>query len=140
MSQGAARKLEWIKSITRAEKFQFLAIGAWNTIAGYLAFLMVNAWAGLYCPPVVVLILSYCISLPHAFITQRLWVFQKPGPWRWQFARFASANSFVFFVNLVFLPGAIAITGANPLLVQAVFVALSTFSSYFIHKHFSFAR
>ena len=123
----------------KSEKYRFVSVGAWNTLVGYLLFLATNATLGRYVPAVVVLVASYCVSLPHAFIMQRYCVFRTRAPWRTQFARFATANSFIFFANLVFLPVAIATTGANPVVAQGCFVVLSVVSSYFVHKYFSFA-
>jgi len=122
------------------EKIRFLLVGIWNTLIGYAVFVAVHAAASDWLSPIVTLITSYVIALPHSFITQRLFVFRSFGRWPSQFTRFLISNSLVFFSNIIFLPVAIAATAASPVVVQAVFVALSTMATYVLHKHFSFTR
>ncbi len=123
-----------------SEKGRFLLVGAWNTLAGYLIFIAVHFAAGSALKPIWTLVISYCVALPHSFITQRLLVFRGTGAWQGQFRRFAVTNSIVFASNLAFLPLTIAATGLNPLAAQAGFVLASTIASYVIHKHYSFAE
>lgn len=123
-----------------AEKTRFLVVGAWNTAVGYLAFVMVHLMFGEMLGPSLTLVLAYCLALPHSFVTQRVFAFQARGPWRSQLARFALANSIIFAANLVFLPVAVSASGADPLVMQAVFVAVSTVLSFLAHKFFSFSR
>ena len=121
------------------QRTRFILIGIWNTVVGYSAFVIVHLFAGQRLNAIGTLFVAYAISLPHAFLTQRLVVFHTTHYWFPQFLRFASANSVIFLANLAFLPVVIAATGTNPLFVQAGFVALSTLANYLAHKHFSFA-
>lgn len=122
-------------------ELRFLAAGAWNTLFGYLVFVAMYALLGERLGTTALLCASYAISLVQAFAVQRWLVFRATGdrllP---QFLRFLASNSLVFVANLVFLPLAIAGTRFSPLLLQAVFVIVSTLASYVLHKHFSFAR
>lgn len=129
-----------IGHVLNDERARFVVVGIWNTVIGYLIFVLVHLFAGNGLNPISTLLVAYIISLPHAFLTQRLIVFRTAHKWSRQFLRFASTNSVIFFANLIFLPLAIVATGSGPLLVQACFVVLSTLISYVAHKHFSFAR
>jgi putative flippase GtrA len=122
-------------------ELRFLAAGAWNTLFGYLVFVAMYAMLGDRLGTTALLCASYAISLVQAFAVQRQLVFRATGdrllP---QFLRFLASNSLVFLANLLFLPLAIAGTTFSPLLLQAVFVVMSTLASYVLHKHFSFAK
>jgi putative flippase GtrA len=127
------------KRITGDERIRFMAVGAWNTIVGYLFFILMHCLAGERIGPNWTLVLSYCLALPHSFITQRLLVFGNTGPWLRQFPKFITANSVIFVSNLILLSLASTYLMANIALVQGVLVAFLTVASYLAHKHFSFA-
>ncbi len=139
MNTSSSGKTHGADFLLSDERTRFILVGVWNTVVGYLAFVLVHLFASHRLNAIATLFVAYAISLPHAFLTQRLVVFHAIGHWWPQFLRFVSANSIIFLANLAFLPAAVATTGANPLLVQAGFVVLSTLASYVAHKYFSFA-
>lgn len=122
------------------EKLRFLAVGGWNTLVGYLVFCLFHLTLEPRLGVMVTLVASYCVALPHSFLTQRLMVFRSQRRWFPEFGRFVLSNSSIFIANLILLPLAKAATGANSALLQAVFLAVSTVASYIIHKHFTFHR
>lgn len=129
-----------VRAFIHSEKLRFLLVGAWNTVFGYVAFAVIHLLFGEAIGTFFTLVASYAISLPHAFVTQRFFVFSASGPFVPQFLRFTLANSSIFVSNIVLVPIVVAGAHADPLIVQAVFIALSTVASYLAHKHFSFAR
>lgn len=129
-----------LAAIWASEKYRFLAVGAWNTVVGYLIFVAVHLLIGRELHPTATVVIAYCIALPQSFLTQRLLVFRSArGDWRGQFARFLASNSAIFVANLILLPLLVALTHIDPLIGQALFVVVSTIASYLVHKHYSFA-
>ncbi|WP_046657854.1 GtrA family protein [Lysobacter capsici] len=129
-----------LAEIWASEKYRFLVVGAWNTVIGYLIFVVVHLTIGDLVHSTVTVVIAYCIALPQSFLTQRLLVFRSAqGPWRTQFLRFLTSNSVIFGANLILLPLLVATTHIHPLVGQALFVAASTVATYLIHKHYSFA-
>ncbi|MGA6182673.1 GtrA family protein [Stenotrophomonas sp. NPDC077421] len=122
------------------EKLRFLAVGGWNTLVGYLVFLLFHFTVEPHWGVMATLVASYCVALPHSFLTQRLVVFRSQRHWFPEFGRFVVSNSSIFIANLLLLPLAKAVTGANTALLQAVFLAVSTVASYLVHKYFTFSR
>lgn len=121
-------------------RLRFLLVGAWNSAFGYLCFAALHLLAGDALGAIGTIILAYSLSLPHAFLTQKYFVFRQHGePWM-QLVRFAIANSAVFAANLTVVPVALALSTLDPLVVQLVFVLISAVVSYVLHKHYSFAR
>ncbi|WP_222937216.1 GtrA family protein [Pseudoxanthomonas mexicana] len=128
----------WGMSLLLSERIRFLAVGGWNTLFGYLVFLACHAWAGNEIGPLLTLVLSYLIAVPHSFVTQRWLVFKARGAIGRQFLRFLIANSSIFVANMILLPLTVHLAGADPRIVQAVLIALLTVASYLAHKYFSF--
>lgn len=122
------------------EKLRFLAVGGWNTLVGYLIFVLLHLTIEARWGVPATLVASYCMALPHSFLTQRLAVFHSRGRWLPEFGRFVLSNSVIFGANLLLLPIASAMTGFNTALLQAAFLVLSTIASYLAHRHFTFPR
>ncbi|MDQ1109921.1 putative flippase GtrA [Stenotrophomonas rhizophila] len=122
------------------EKLRFLAVGGWNTLVGYLVFVLFHITLEARWGVMMTLVASYCVALPHSFLTQRLVVFRSQRHWFPEFGRFVISNSSIFIANLLLLPLAKVLTGANTALLQAAFLVVSTVASYLVHKHFTFSR
>lgn len=137
---GNRTTMKSLHRIWQSEKHRFLAVGAWNTAFGYLAFVVTHLIFGHAWHPTLTVVAAYCLALPQSFLTQRVLVFRDAqGDWRRQFLRFLAGNSAIFAANLILLPLFVAITHTSPLLGQALFVIGSTIASYLVHKHYSFA-
>lgn len=128
----------WGISLLMSERARFLVVGGWNTLVGYLVFLACHAWIGSEIGPLMTLVLSYLIAVPHSFATQRWLVFKAQGAIGRQFMRFLLANSSIFFTNMVLLPLTVHLVESDPRVVQGVLVVLLTVASYLAHKYFSF--
>lgn len=140
MQHQSLSPLTAMRRILFDERTRFVAVGAWNTLVGYLLFAAVHYLAGSVLHPAGTLTVSYCFALPHAFLTQRLLVFHRQkAPWRSQFLRFSLTNSILFLANLALLHFAVARWDGNPVLAQGVVLMVLTVASYFAHKFFSFA-
>lgn len=124
----------------RARQLRFILAGLWNTLFGYLAFLLAFALIGSRHGELPSLVLGYLLALPQAYLVQRTLVFRAGGDWPSQFARFALTNTVVFACNLVALPLAVRVLGADPRIAQGVFIAIATVATYFAHKHYSFRQ
>lgn len=128
----------WGMSLLMSERMRFVAVGGWNTLVGYLVFLACHAWVGNEIGPLLTLIVSYLIAVPHSFATQRWLVFKAKGAIGWQFLRFLLANSSIFVANMVLLPLTVRLFEADPRTAQGILVVLLTVASYLAHKYFSF--
>lgn len=122
------------------EQIRFLVVGAWNTLFGYLMFLLCHTLVSQELGPFGILILSYCLAIPQSYMTQRILVFRSKGPWLHEFWRFILANSVIFSLNLVLLPLLVASGDLDARLVQAALIVLLTIASYLAHRYFSFPR
>lgn len=122
------------------EQMRFLAVGAFNTGFGYLAFaglyVMLKTW--LYY--LVIAVLSHALSVIVAFYCHRHLVFRSAAPWFPEFVRYNVSLAGVLSGSLAGLYVCVSLLGMNPLLGQALVTATAVIVSYFAHRHFSFRR
>ena len=122
---------------TNSRTVRYLLIGFYNTVVGYLLFGLVNYVLGNVAHYLVILGVSFILSLTHAYIGQRYIVFRSTAPlWR-EYLRF-------FIVNLTGMAGNVLLlvifveSGVELMVAQAISVLIVTVLSYFGHRFFSF--
>lgn len=129
-------KLLWHKSL----KFRYLAIGAWNTLAGYAIFAGLYLALSKYIGYIVIAVLSHMIAVTQSFTTQRWIVFRSAGNIWAEYMRFHIAHLGSLAMGLVGLSLAVEILRIPPLIAQAMITALIVIASYFIHQYFTFRK
>lgn len=139
-SKQRAGRQPWASLLLGNERVRFLVVGGWNTVIGFLCFLLCHWLVAESMGPFGTLVLSYCIAIPHSYLTQRVLVFRSHGPWFGEFLRFLLANSAIFAANLILLPLIVAISKIDGRWVQAALVVVLTVMSYLAHRYFSFSR
>jgi putative flippase GtrA len=120
------------------EQIQYLAVGAWNTLFGYLNFVLLYYLLGKSLPVAVILVASYVISVANAYICYRYIVFRSRGiVWK-EIPRFSSVYLIALAANLIVLPVALRTLPVNAYVIQALFTICVVLLSYVGHKHVSF--
>ena len=121
-----------------AEKVQYLVVGAYNTVFGYVVWaVLYGLLAGLlgYAP---VLVISYAIAIANAYVLYRFVVFRSHGRvWR-ELPRFSTVYLTTMVVNLIVFPLAVHRIPLSPYAIQALFTLAVVAASYLAHKRFSF--
>jgi putative flippase GtrA len=125
---------------TRRQGVLFVLVGAWNTVFGFATFAVLHALLGDHVHYMVVLILSWCLSILQNFVTYRHFVFKVEGHWWRDLARFSVVYAGLFGFNIVALPVAVSVFDAPVIPAQAVIVVITVISSFFAHRNFSFRR
>lgn len=116
---------------------RYLVVGLFNTAVGYVLFLIVHALAGPSMPILVVLGISFFLSVCNAYLWQRRLVFRSKASWRREFPRFTLVNLAGLLMNSVLLVALIGF-GMEATVSQAVCVLAVTIATYWAHKAFSF--
>jgi putative flippase GtrA len=124
------------------QRIRFLAVGATNTVVGYLLFLAFNALVFERVPfgYLASLVLSYAIAIVLAFFLYRRFVFVVRGNLLVDLLRFVSVYLVGIGINLVALPLLVELVHLPPFLAQAVILVVTTVVSYLGHRYFSFRR
>lgn len=127
-----------VSAILEDDRTRFILAGIWNTGFGLLVFgILANTGIGILSPFEMV-VLTYAIALPPAFLVHKWFVFKSSGDVALQFRRFAITNTTLFMGNLVTVP-IVASSLEWPLLAaQCVYVAASTVLSYGAHRNWAF--
>lgn len=121
------------------ERLRFLIVGGWNTLFGYVAFLILYWLLHRRLHYLVIGVLSHLIAMINAFTCHRLWVFRSRGPLVAEFIRFNLAQLFVLGCALASLWVLVTFLQINPLVGQAFVTIGAVVVSYLTHRRFSFA-
>jgi len=104
---------------------------------GYLIFIMLNLILGENWHYLMILAVSYIISVTHAYWMQRLVVFQSKEPVFYEYRRFFIVNLTGLGINAILLTLLIKLE-LKTNIAQAIAVLVTTAISYLGHKNFSF--
>jgi len=120
------------------EQILYLVVGGWNTLFGYLNFVMLYYFLQVRLTVMAILVISYAISIAHANVCYRYVVFRSRGSVLREMPRFTSVYLVALAANLVILPLALRWLPLSAYVVQALFTVAVVVLSYFGHKRFSF--
>jgi putative flippase GtrA len=122
-----------------ARPINFLVVGAWNTLFGYLCFTLLYAatrrWNLHYD---LVLVPATILAILQSFTCYKLWVFRTRGNILVELPRFFMVYSGGFVFNLAALPLLVGSLGFHPVYAQAILVVLGAVLSFAGHSVFSF--
>lgn len=121
-----------------SRKFRYLAIGLWNTLAGYAIFAGLYLVIGPQVGYMVTALISHVLAVVQSFLTQRHLVFRSQGNWWAEYLRFNLAHLGSLLTGLALLPILVELIGFTPLIAQVLSTLLIVVISYFVHQHFTF--
>lgn len=124
----------------RSRHLRYLAIGAWNTLAGYAIFAGLYLALSSYLGYMIIAAISHLLAVTQSFATQRWIVFRSSGHWLGEYFRFHIAHLGSLALGLALLPLLVEGFHMTPLIAQAIVTALIVVVSYFVHQHFTFRK
>jgi putative flippase GtrA len=127
------------KFLTQHEqKIRYLIIGGWNTLFGYSVFAGLYFWLSGSVHYLLILFISYVLSITNAYIGYKIFVFRTKGNILKEYLRFYVVYGASFLFNLVTLPFFVEMLKFNMYAAQAVVTIITILGSYVLHKNFSF--
>jgi putative flippase GtrA len=131
-----------ISRVTSDQRIRFLAVGATNTVVGYVVFAALTHWVfgGLPFGYLLSLIISYALSIILAFYLYRRFVFHVSGNVLIDLLRFVGVYAVSIGINILVLPLLVELLHIPVLISQALVLITTTLVSFFGHKTFSFRR
>lgn len=126
--------------LVKDRRVAFLIVGGFNTVVGYLWFVLFQALVGHTLGYMWALVFSHITSVLCAFVMHRQFVFRVRGHWWRDLARFEVVQLTALGFNFVALPLLVEVAGLAPVIAQAIIVVVTVTFSYFAHRHFSFRR
>ena len=115
------------------EKVKFLIVGSWNTLFGFIAFVVIDHLLGEIIHYVLTLTLSYILAITNAYFCYKFFVFKTKGNYLREYFKFYIVYGAVFIVNIMLLPIFVEIFQVNVLISQAVIVLFTVLISYSGH-------
>lgn len=119
---------------------RYLIIGGYNTVFGYLSFVLIIIICGDFLHYTVVTILNHFIALTNSFVTQRYFVFRSRNCWKKDFIRFQFAYLGLLPVGLMLLWFFHELIGLEILVAQAVALIFMVFASFLANRYFTFRQ
>lgn len=120
------------------EKINYLLVGGWNTVFGYLTFVALYYLFHAVIHYIFLLIISNVLSITNAYAGYKIFVFKTEGNYLREYMRFYLVYGFTIALNLALLPLVVEILHVNPVIGQAFVMVFNVIVSYFGHKYFSF--
>lgn len=129
-----------MRALIQRREFAFLVVGGINLVIAIVLFAALLHTVGAYVHYMVVLALTYVLSISSAFYLQRRFVFKVRHQWITDFVRFCLVQSVGAGLNAVLLPLLVEVAHVPVLPAQVVALGLVALYSYFGHLFFSFRR
>jgi len=123
-----------------SERFRFLAVGAYNTLFGYVAFALLYLWLHERIHYLAIAVIAHVIAVINAFFAHRILVFRARGELLSGFVRFNVTTIGATAVGLAGLALLVERWGIHPLLAQGIVLAVTVVITYVVHKRYTFAR
>lgn len=120
------------------EKVLYLMVGGWNTVFGYVLWVVLDLLLSPQLSYLTTLAISWPFAILNAYVCYRFIVFHSPGPWWKELPRFSLVYVVVLFLDLVVLPFLVRVLPFNVYVCQAGFITFVVVISYLGHKYFSF--
>lgn len=122
------------------DKIMYLIVGGWNTLFGYLSFVLLYFLFSEVVHYLVILVVSTVLNITNAYIGYKFFVFKTKGNYIREYLRFYVIYGASIVLNFVLLPVCVELLTMSPLIAQAALMVLGIILSYLGHKHFSFKR
>jgi len=127
-------------------RIRFFAVGVWNSIFGYIAFICLNTlFADLfvrrYAAYMLAQILANILAIINAFISHKFITFRsnvRGLAVLYEFVRFSAAYLFSFLLSILLLPLTVEILHLSVPIAGALVLLACTVISYLMHSRFSF--
>lgn len=124
--------------IKHEQKIRYLIVGGWNTLFGYGVFAGLYFWLSDSLHYMIILSISFAISVANAYIGYKFFVFKTKGNVLRESIRVYLVYGISFLFNLAVLPVLVEVLHINVYLSQAFVTVLTIIGSYILHKNFSF--
>ena len=121
-----------------SDKVRYILAGGWNTLVGYLIFLVAYLAFGGVWHYLLIAFLSHLAASLNAWLTYRYFVFRSSSQPLAEYLRFSVSAGFVVVLQLALLALLVTVCGFHPLFAQVLTIVSSLMISYVAHKRFSF--
>ena len=120
------------------KKIRYIAVGAWNTMFSYIAFVLLYFYLNEPIHYMAILVLSQIVGLTNAYICYKLFVFKTKGNILKEYFRFYVVYGSTLFVNFALILLFVELFEMDPIISQGIIALIVAFIAYVGHSKFSF--
>jgi putative flippase GtrA len=113
-------------------------VGGWNTVFGYLVFLVLFLLFNRSIHYLLLLAASNILSITNAYIGYKIFVFKTKGNYLVEYLRFYLVYGAALLLNFILLLICVEFLHLSPPIAQGGLMFINVFFSYFGHKNYSF--
>lgn len=124
--------------VRHKQKIVYLLTGGWNTLFGYVSFVVLYRLLSQTFNYSLILTFSYILSITNSYVGYKLFVFKTKGNIVREYFRFYLVYGGAFIVNLILFPVLTGVLMVNAYLAQGIIVFMTVVSSYVFHNKFTF--
>jgi putative flippase GtrA len=124
--------------IRHKDKILYLVVGGWNTVFGYLSFMLLYQYLNNKIDATVILTMSYILSITNAFVGYKYFVFKTKGGGLREYFRFYIVYGWAYVANVLLLPLFLNVLKLSAYMSQAIITVMIVMMSYVFHKRFTF--
>jgi len=125
------------KKTTFIEFIKFLFAGGLNTLLSYFLFIFFYFLGFHYG---VALIMVSGITIPHAYLWQRYWIFKSKNKIHKEFIKFTLIYIVIFFINLGILSFLVEWMGMDPRFAEIIAIGIAVLVTFAAQKYWSFSH
>ena len=129
-----------LKKLLSNQKIKYLLVGCYNTIFGYLIFVILFYYFSLTINYSLLLAASHIISVTNNFFLYRVLVFNVKDKILRNYIRFHLVYFYIYIVNLIFFTILVNLMYWNIYLSQGLIIIVTTIMSYSLNKNYSFSN
>ena len=129
-------------------KFKFLLVGGWNTVFGFVIFVLLykifkSIFEIDYFAYTSAQIFGTVLAIINAYICHKYFTFRSDTKGKkmiMEFFRFSTTYVVVFLLGLGLMPLFVEVFKINPIVSSIILNVIVIFSSYIAHSRFSFKK
>ena len=129
-----------LKKLLSNQKIKYLLVGCYNTIFGYLIFVILFYYFSLTINYSLLLAACHIIGVTNNFFLYRVLVFNVKDKILRNYIRFHLVYFYIYIVNLIFFTILVNLMYWNIYLSQGLIIIVTTIMSYSLNKNYSFSN
>lgn len=134
--------------IFNKRKIKFLVVGGWNTIFGFIAFIVLykifsRIFTVQYFAYTSAQIIGTPLAIINAYIGHKIFTFQskvKGKKMIYEFLRFSTTYASIFLLSLFIMPFTVEVLNIQPIISAMILNIVVIITSYIGHSKFTFVN
>ena len=119
------------------EKIRFLLVGGFNTVVGYIIFVILYFFLQNYLHYSLILLIQFMIAVNISYLTMKFFVFRTKKNYKSEYPKTILTYIGVYFVNLLLLAFLQRII-ENIYFAQFIAISMVVVITYMMHKYINY--